>query len=123
MISENLEVDCKKMQKKCKKMHEYLHISKKSSIFAPDLGIVPFITLKKGNNMARECVSKIEYKGELYRVVKCPYADNGRVVVFKVMHKRRVLAKFRSPSDRGAIEFAMRCAFGVSVTIEEGSVL
>lgn len=38
-------VDCKKMQKKCKKMQFYLHMSKKSSTFVADLGIVPSITL------------------------------------------------------------------------------
>lgn len=32
------------MQKKCKKMQKLLRITKKSSIFAPDLGIVPAIT-------------------------------------------------------------------------------
>ena len=36
---------CKKVQKKCKKMQNYLHMSKKSSIFASDLGIVPIVTI------------------------------------------------------------------------------
>lgn len=73
--------------------------------------------------MKNDCVFKIEYNGDLYRVVKKQYDYLGKVFVFKVMHRRRVLGKFRSPSDRGAIEFAMRCAFGVSVTIVEKSVL
>lgn len=40
-----LERRCKKMQIFCKKMQIYLHISKKSSTFVADLGIVPFATL------------------------------------------------------------------------------
>ena len=39
-------VDCKKIHFFCKKMQIYLHMSKKSSIFAPDLGIVPAMTIK-----------------------------------------------------------------------------
>lgn len=114
---------CKKVQKKCKKMQDYLHISNIFRTFAADLEIVPSITLKKGNNMENECVFKIEYKGDLYKVVKHPYNYAGTVFVFKVMHKRRVLGKFKSTDDRGAIEFAMACAFGVGVTINAGSVL
>lgn len=37
--------ECKKMQKNCKNMQYYLHIWKKSSIFAPDLGIVPSVII------------------------------------------------------------------------------
>ena len=40
-----LERNCKKVQKKCKKMQIYLHISKKSSTFVADLGIVPSVTI------------------------------------------------------------------------------
>ncbi|MBQ2659710.1 hypothetical protein IJF85_01905, partial [Candidatus Saccharibacteria bacterium] len=36
---------CKKMQKKCKKMQKHLHISKKSSTFVADLGMVPDQTI------------------------------------------------------------------------------
>ena len=36
---------CKKMQKKCKKIQKLLHMSKKSSNFAADLGIVPTETI------------------------------------------------------------------------------
>ena len=43
---ERIEVYCKKMQKKCKKMQFYLHMSKKSSTFVAVLGIVLAITLK-----------------------------------------------------------------------------
>lgn len=104
-------------------MHELLHMSKKSSTFAADLGIVPTTTKKNNRVMKKECVFRIEYKGDLYRVVKHPYDYYGKVFVFKVMHQRRVLGKFKSASDMGAIEFAMRCAFGVGVTIESGIVL
>ena len=100
-----------------------MHISKKSSIFVADLGIVPAITIKYIRIMEKNCVFKIEYHGDLYRVVKHPYNYDGTVFVFRVEHKRRVLGKFKSTSDKDAIEFAMRCAFGVFVTIESSLVL
>ena len=42
---ERIEVYCKKMQKKCKKMQNLLHMSKKSSTFGAVSGIVPAITI------------------------------------------------------------------------------
>ena len=45
LVHEYLERNCKKVQKKCKKMQNYLHISKKSSTFVADLGIVPSATI------------------------------------------------------------------------------
>ena len=38
-------VECKKMQKKCKKMQKVLHISKKSSTFVADSRMVWILTL------------------------------------------------------------------------------
>lgn len=73
--------------------------------------------------MEKDCVFKIEYHGDLYRVVKHPYNYDGTVFMFRVEHKRRVLGKFKSTSDKDAIKFAMRCAFGVGVTIESSVVL
>ena len=68
--------------------------------------------------MTKDCVFKVEYKGELYRVVKHPYDNKGVMFVFRVEHKRRVLGKFKSTSDKGAIEFALKCAFGVGLCID-----
>ena len=42
------------MQKKCKKMQKYLHMSKKSSTFVADLGIVPTATIKHNRVMKRK---------------------------------------------------------------------
>lgn len=73
--------------------------------------------------MSKDCVFKVEYKGELYRVVKHHYDNKGRMFVFRVEHKRRVLGKFKSISDQGAIEFALKCAFGDGSWIEGGLML
>lgn len=73
--------------------------------------------------MSKDCVFKVEYKGELYRVVKHPYDNKGMMFMFRVEHKRRVLGKFKSTSERGAIEFALKCAFGDSLWIEGGMML
>lgn len=73
--------------------------------------------------MTNECVFRIEYKGDLYRVEKHPYDYARSVFVFKVIHQRRLLGRFKSSSDKEAIEFAMKCAFGVNVTIDSGVIL
>ena len=44
----------KKCKKKCKKMQNYLHMSKKSCTFAEDLGIVPSATIKYNRVMKRK---------------------------------------------------------------------
>ena len=73
--------------------------------------------------MTKDCVFKVEYNGELYRVIKHPYDYEGKWFVFRVEHKRRLLGKFKSTSDKGAIEFALKCAFGEGSWIEGGLML
>lgn len=67
-------------------MQKLLHISKKSSTFVPDLEIVPSITLKKGNNMAKMCIFRCQSNGVVFRVIQEPFndaVDGVRYVVYE----------------------------------------
>lgn len=49
-------------------MQKYLHISKKSSIFAAGLGIVPAITIKYQKSMEKEKVFVCRFCGKTYTI-------------------------------------------------------
>lgn len=67
------------MQFFCKKMQKLLHMSKKSSIFVADLGIVPTTTIKYYRVMEKRCVFKCCINGKWYRVYECVHpADKFR---------------------------------------------
>lgn len=100
------------MQKKCKKMQYLLHISKKSSIFVPDLGIVPTITLKKGKDMKKKCVFRCQSNGVVYRVLMEPWKEAVDGVRYVVYEGRK---KAQCPWWYGkeyAIEEALRLCLG-----------
>lgn len=61
------------MQKKCKKMQKYLHMSKKSSTFAADLGMVPTITNKCNKSMKEKCIFKCYAQGKWWYVYGVDY--------------------------------------------------
>lgn len=71
-------------------MQNYLHISKKSSIFAEDLGIVPTATNKHNRVMRYD---KVIFRAEganrgLVQVVK---HDDGKSIYYKVMRGRKMV--------------------------------
>lgn len=70
-------------------MQNYLHISKKSSIFAPDLGIVPTITLKKGKDMTNECVWKCQTGKVIVKVIKVNNDWRFKCTVYRVYIGRK----------------------------------
>lgn len=88
------------MQKKCKKMQKSLHISKKSSIFAPDLGIVPTITLKKGKDMKELCIFKAWGGKNMHRVCVRKNEDGGFYYVYYIGRKLApTIAKWAMVND------------------------
>ena len=104
-------VNCKKMQKKCKKIQKLLHMSKKSSTFVADLGIVPIRTIKHIRVMDKVEICKVVIGNENYRVNQL--CNNGITVnEFRVMHGRRI-AKGGSwfNNQLAAIQFMLRIAF------------
>lgn len=103
--------DCKRMQKKCKKMQFYLHMSKKSSIFASDFGIVQDQTIKTLRVMEKVEICKVQIGAEIYKVNQL--ANNDVLLdEYRVMHGRRI-AKGGSwfNNRQEAIEFMLRIAF------------
>ena len=114
--------DCKKVQKNCKKMQNYLHMSKKSSIFAPELGIVPAITQKKGNNMEKVTICSLKYGEVIYKVNEL-VDENGNGHGFRVM-KGRCIAKGGTlfNSEKAAIMFMLRYVFNDVAQLELGGL-
>lgn len=99
------------MQKKCKKMQNYLHISKKSSIFAADLEIVPSATIKYYRVMEKVMICSLKYGEVIYKVNGLVDKD-GKGHGFRVM-KGRCIAKGGAffNSEKAAIMFMLRYVF------------
>lgn len=72
----------KKCKKKCKKMQKLLHISKKSSTFVADLGIVPATTNKYNGVMKKK--NSLNALGEKERRLVLTIGRK-RVVVYEVV--------------------------------------
>lgn len=63
-------------------------MSKKSSIFAADLGIVPTATIKYYRVMKQDCIFKVDGGKGIYRV--CQRTTRGGYIMFAVMKGRRL---------------------------------
>ena len=61
---------CNKMQKNCIFLQFYLHISKKSSTFVPDLGIILILTIKYIRVMKSLCLCRFMIGGKVLRLVE-----------------------------------------------------
>lgn len=104
-------------------MQNYLHISKKSSIFAEDLGIVPTATNKHYRVMSYE---KVIFRTEganrgLVQVVK---HDDGKSIYYKVMRGRKMVdscARYwlRDTAIDRAVEISRR---DIDLAIERGKL-
>lgn len=114
---------CKKVQKKCKKMQYLLHISKKSSIFAPELGIVPSITLKQIKDMNKKCIFRCQSNGVVFRVIQEPFSEEVDCVRYVVYEGRK---KAKCPwwyNREYAIETAIELCLGAEwIQVKEVSL-
>jgi hypothetical protein len=77
------------MQKKCKKMQDYLHMSKKSSTFEADLGIVPDRTIKYNRVMKKECIFKACKGNEWWYLYRYPNAKASRGCIYRIYNGRK----------------------------------
>lgn len=126
MVMGYLEISgvyCKKMQKKCKKMQEYLHMSKKSSIFAADLGIVPTATIKNNRVMKKECIFKACKGNEWWYLYRYPNEKASRGCIYRIYNGR----KWHDHISWFSYEMAMgellrECIGLVSIKIERAEV-
>ena len=103
-------------------MQKYLHISKKSSTFVADLGIVPDRTIKYNRVMERRCVLRIEIEGSLWRVTEEKHPLITGMYVYRIMNKRRCYGRLVDWNARPAIIRAMELAFRCNVAIHWESV-
>ena len=95
----------------CKKIQKLLHMSKKSSIFVADLGIVPTATIKTLRVMDKVEICKVQIGAEIYKVNQL--VNNGVALdEYRVMHGRRI-AKGGSWFDNriAAVQFMLGVAF------------
>lgn len=100
------------MQKNCKKMQKYLHMSKKSSTFVADLGIVPAITNKYNESMEKECIFRCQRNGRTYRVIAVPNEKTSRGMMYFAYIGRRRLEPMGWYNPEFAIDSVLCDAFG-----------
>lgn len=98
-------------------------MSKKSSTFVPDLGIVLSATIKSLRVMTRECIFKVEYKGRLWRVIACPINPDGTMFDYRIESNRRLMSKIRGSKADRVIQRTCALAFNCDVDIWWGNVL
>lgn len=70
-------------------MQYYLHIWKKNSIFAPDLGIVPSMIFKYLRVMNKECFFKVSAGDDIYRVEE--RRTSAGKLFYVVMNRRKMV--------------------------------
>ena len=104
-----LNCECKKVHFYCIFLQENLHISKKSSIFASGLGIVPAVTLKYLEFMKERCIFRACGGKKMCRVVV--RYDSANNPFFVVYHGRKLapfVSKWCTLVD--AVRYAKRIA-------------
>lgn len=92
-------------------MQFYLHMSKKSSIFAVDLGIVPSSTFNYILVMKRECIWKCEISTTYFSVYCVPPHRGSNDVRFQVYMGRKWIG-----GDYERVEDAVRVAVYMSLS-------
>ena len=102
-------------------MQNNLHISKKSSTFASDLGIVPTTTIKYIRVMKKECIFKCYAQGEWWYVYGIDYGILG--VRYRIYKGRKWFAHvtFETMPHAicGAVNAVTVCMKGCIFKVEE----
>lgn len=70
-------------------MQNYLHMSKKSSTFVEDLGIVPAITIKNNRVMKKDCIFKACKGNEWWYLYRYPNEKAARGCIYRVYCGRK----------------------------------
>ena len=104
-------------------MQKLLHMSKKSSTFVADLGIVPSTTKNNNRVMKEKCIFRVQFAGDMWRVMESLEKDVAGRYQYRIIHKRRVMEKFYRRNGRRAIELCMIYAMGCGVDINLGEEL
>lgn len=92
-------------------MQKLLHMSKKSSTFASDLGIVPDRTIKTLRVMDKVEICKVQIGTEIYKVNQL-VKNNAPKEEYRVMNGRRIAKGGSWFNNRlAAIQFMLQIAF------------
>ncbi len=73
--------------------------------------------------MKKECILRIEFRGDLYRVERVFKNDLGTLARYRVMCRRRMVGGLWYSSEKMAVEAALAAAFGCGVELLCGGVL
>ena len=94
-------------------MQIYLHISKKSSIFATDFNSGVYNNQKRKRVMKKECVFRCQFNGETYQVLMDEKPNYEVLKVYWVYKGRRKKDKLPWVSLAGAVG-SILCEMGFS---------
>lgn len=73
--------------------------------------------------MNEVCIFRVQFVGDMWRVMESVKPDEAGRYLYRIMHKRHVYEKFSRTNGQRAIEQCMRYALGCGIDIEWGNVL
>lgn len=73
--------------------------------------------------MKFRCIFRVEVEGYLWRVIESCEPDSDGMRVYKVLHLRRVYARYRRANGQIPIEECLQVALGCGVSIGWRNVL
>ena len=73
--------------------------------------------------MKEKCIFRVQFAGDMWRVLESVKKDEDGRCDYRIMHDRRVYERFSRTNGRGAIEQCMRYALGCGIEIFWGAVL
>ena len=98
-------------------------MSKKSSTFVSDLGIVPSATITNNRDMNETCIFRVQFAGDMWRVMESSKQDEAKRFNYRILHKRRVIESFRRMNGQRAIVLCLIYALGCDVNVNWETVL
>lgn len=63
------------------------------------------------------CIFRVQLGGDMWRVMESKVADEAGRYEYRIMHKRRVVERFKRSNARRAIEQCMKYAMGCGIDI------
>lgn len=63
------------------------------------------------------CIFRVQFAGDMWRVLESSVVDECGRFEYRIMNKRRVVERFKSRNARRAIELCMRHAAGCGLDI------
>lgn len=73
--------------------------------------------------MKEFCIFRVQFAGDMWRVMESSVEDENGRYNYRILHKRKVIEKFKRSNGKRAIEQCMRYAMGCGVDIYWGEEL